>query len=67
MRKKSRESQLKSKINTNEDLPVFSDAQINTFNSDYVDSLDKALTVLDETANPKASSREYKPPRISKN
>lgn len=49
MSKATRHSRLKSKITTNEDLPVFSDAQIKTFNSDYVDSLDDASAVLDET------------------
>ena len=49
MSKGRRDSRLKSKINTSEDLPVFSDAQIQTFNSDYVDSLDDASAVLDET------------------
>lgn len=49
MDKGKRGSRLASKIRTSEDLPVFSEAQIQTFNSDYVDSLDEALAVLDET------------------
>ncbi len=42
-------SRLSSKIKTAKDLPVFSDAQLDTFNSIYVDDLDEALAVLDET------------------
>lgn len=49
MSKGTRDSRLKSKITTSEDIPVFSDAQIQTFNSDYVDSLDDVSAVLDET------------------
>ena len=45
---KKRKEGLNSKINTAEELPVFSDAQIRTLYSRYVDSLDEALAVLDE-------------------
>jgi len=31
------------------DVPIFSEAQIKTFNSGNVDSLDETLAVLDET------------------
>lgn len=52
MARDTRRSRLKSKITTNEELPVFSEAQVRTFNSDYVDSLDEALAVLDESGTP---------------
>ncbi len=48
MEKSSRSSRIGSKMNTNQELPVFSEAQANTFFSDYTDSMDEALAVLDE-------------------
>jgi len=49
MDKDIRKSRLSSKIKTAKDIPLFSDAQIEAYNSGYVDSLDEALAVLDET------------------
>lgn len=48
MKKSLRESRLDAKINSAKDLPVFSDTQIEAFYSNKVDSLDEALSVLDE-------------------
>jgi len=48
MDSRKRAQRLASKIKTEKELPIFSEAQISTFNSDYVDSLDEALAVLDE-------------------
>ncbi|ADG83824.1 hypothetical protein [Thermincola potens] len=42
-------NRLTSKIKTAQEVPIFSQQQINTFNSKYVDSLDEVLAVLDET------------------
>jgi len=44
-----RDARISSKIKTAKELPVFSEAQRKTFFSDYVDGLDEALAVLDET------------------
>lgn len=49
MGKTTREDRLESKMETTQDLPVFSEAQVETFNSNKVASLDDALSVLDET------------------
>ncbi len=49
MEDSQKDSQVSSKIKTAQEVPVFSDAQANTFYSDTVDSLDEALAVLDET------------------
>jgi len=46
---KMEDSGLSSKIKTAGEAPVFSRAQQKAFFSDYVDSLDEALAVLDET------------------
>ena len=48
MEKDSRSSRVSSKMNTNQEIPVFSEAQANTFFSDYTDSMGEALAVLDE-------------------
>jgi len=48
MEKDSRSSRVSSKMNTNQEIPVFSEAQTKTFFSDYTDSIDEALAVLDE-------------------
>ncbi len=37
-----------SKINTARELPVFSETQVNAFFSDYTESMDEALVILDE-------------------
>ena len=37
-----------SKLLTNRGLPGFTDSQLSAFKSDYVDSYDEALKVLDE-------------------
>lgn len=49
MGKSQREDRLESKMETAKDLPIFSDAQRETFFSNKVDGLDEALAVLDET------------------
>lgn len=42
-------TKLTSDIKEAQDVPIFSEAQLRTFNSEYVDSLDDASAVLDET------------------
>lgn len=48
MNKNPREPRLSSKINTAKDRVIFSDAQLQVFNSEYTDGLDEALALLDE-------------------